>query len=59
MKEVADLGIVAVAQNGLVLEMRGVMPQLLLDVRKLGVKLVLLRRLRGVQASIQRLGRHY
>ena len=58
VKEVADLGIVAVAQDGLALEMLRVMPQLLLDVGKLGVKLVLLGRLRGVQASIQRLARH-
>src|SRR5674476_64830 len=54
VKEIADLGIVAVAQDGLALEMRRVMPQLLLDVRKLSVKLVLLRRLRSVHASIQR-----
>jgi hypothetical protein len=52
VKEIAYLGIVAVAQDALVLEMLSIMPQLLLDVGELGVKLVLFRRLRGVQASI-------
>lgn len=42
VKEIANLGIIAVAQDSLVLEMLDVMPQLLLDVGKLGVKLVLL-----------------
>ena len=58
VKEIADFWIVAVAQYGLIFEMLSVMPQLLLDVRKLRVKLILLRRLRGVHASIQRLARH-
>ncbi len=58
VEEIADLGIVAIAQHGLALEMLRVMPQLLLDVRKLGVKLVLLGRLGGMQTSIQRLARH-
>lgn len=52
VKEVADLRIVAVAQDGLALEVLGVMPQLLLDVGELGVKLVLLGRLGGMQTSI-------
>ncbi len=50
---VADFRIVAIAQQGFPFEMLRVMPQLLFDVRKLGVKLVLLGRLRGAQASIQ------
>ena len=58
MKEIADLGIVTVAQNTLILEMFRVMPQLLLDVRELGVKLVLFCSLRGAEASVQRLTRH-
>jgi hypothetical protein len=58
VKEIANLGIVAVAQDGLALEMLRVMPQLLLDVGDLGVKLILLGRLRRVQASIERLAFH-
>ena len=57
-KEIANLGIVAIAQDGLVFEIVCVMPQLLLDVGKLRVKLILLLRLCGVQFSIQRLARH-
>ena len=52
VKEIADLGIVAIAQDGLVFEKVCVMPQLLLDVDKLRVKLIILRRLCGVQFSI-------
>jgi len=59
VKEIAHLGIVAVRQDGLVLEVLRVMSQLLLDVGELGVKLILLGRLRGVQASIGRLARHH
>jgi hypothetical protein len=59
VKEITDRGIVAVAQDALVLEMFRAMTQLLLDVRKLGIKLVLFDRLRGVQASIQRLAHGY
>ena len=55
VKEVADLGVIAVAQDGLALEMLGVVLEFLLDVGKLGVKLILLGRLGGVQAAIQRL----
>lgn len=58
VKEVADLGIVAVAQDGLVLEMLRVMPQLLLNVGELGVKLILFGRFRCVQTSVQRFPRH-
>jgi len=54
MKEIAHPRIIAVAQDGLALEVRRVMLQLLLDVRKLGVKLILFQRLRGDHASIQR-----
>ena len=58
VKEVADLGVIAVAQDSLVLEVLGVVLEFLLDVGKLGVELILLRRSRGVQASIQHLLRH-
>ena len=57
MEEIAHLGIVAVAQDCLVLEVLGVMPQLLLDVRKLGVKLILLRGFRwraGFHSTVAR-----
>jgi hypothetical protein len=47
VEEIAYLWIVAVAQDGLALEMFRVMPQLLLDVGKLGVELILLRRRSG------------
>jgi hypothetical protein len=52
VEEVADLGIVAVAEDGLLLEVLRVVPQLFFDVGELCIKLILLRRLRGVQASI-------
>ena len=52
MKEIADFGVVAVAEDALVLEMFRVIAQLFLNVRKLGVKLVLLGRLRGLHTSI-------
>lgn len=55
VEELADLGIIAVAQDGLALEVLGVVLELLLDVGKLGVELVLLGRLGGMQASVQRL----
>jgi len=59
LEDVADTRVVAVAQDGLVLEMLRVMPQLFFDVGKLGVKLVLLGPRGGAQASIQRLGLHF
>ena len=52
VKEIADLGIVAIAQDGLVFEIVCVMPQLFLDVGKLRIKLIILRRLCSVQFSI-------
>ena len=58
VEEIADLGVIAVAKDALFREMLRVMPQLLLDVGKLGVKLVLLDCLSGVQASIQRRAPH-
>jgi hypothetical protein len=58
VKEVADLGVIAVAQDSLALEVLRVVLEFLLDVGKLGLELILLCRLRGVQASIQRLARH-
>ena len=42
MKEIAHLGIVAVAQHGLAFEMLRVVPQFVFNVGELGVKLVLL-----------------
>ena len=56
MEEIAHARIVAVAQNSLALKIRRVMLQFLFDIGKLGVKLVLLRRLRSVHAPIQRVG---
>ena len=58
VEEMADLWIVTIAENGLALEMLRVMPQLLLDIRKLGVILVLLGGPRAAQASIQRFVRY-
>lgn len=48
VKELADLGVVAVTQDGFVFEVFRVVPHLLLDVGELGIKLILLRRLGGV-----------
>lgn len=53
VEEVADARVVAIAKDGLALEVGGVVLEFLLDVGKLGVKLVLLGRLGGVQTAIQ------
>ena len=58
MKEVAHTRIVAVAVHQFVLEVLFVVLQLFLDVRKLSVKLVLLRVLRGMKTSILCFFRH-
>lgn len=58
LEEVAYTRVVAVAQDGFVLEMPLVMDKFLFDVGKLSIELVLLGRLRGVQASIKGLSRH-
>ena len=52
LEEVAYTRVVAVAQDGFVLEMPLVMDKFLFDVGKLGIELVLLGRPSGVQASI-------
>jgi len=52
VKEVADLGVIAVAQDSLALEVLRVVLEFLFDVGKLGVELILLGGLGGVQASI-------
>ena len=52
LEEVAYTRVVAVAQDGFVLEMSLVIGQFLLDVGELGIELVLLGRPSGVQASI-------
>ena len=42
LEDVRFLGVIAVAENGPPLEMRAVMPQLVLDIRELGVELIFL-----------------
>ena len=56
MKEVGDAGIVAIAVHTLVTEVSGVVAQLVLDVGKLGVELVVLLPLGFSQVFIQRHG---
>lgn len=58
VKEIARPRVVAVAQDYLTLEVRFVVFELLFDVGKLSVKLVLLRRFCGVQTSVQRCFAH-
>ena len=52
MKEVADSRVITVAKDCLALEMFPVMPQLILDVRKLGVELIFLRALSLVKVIV-------
>ena len=52
MEKIADTRIVAVTQDGFAFEVAYIMPQLLLDVRELRVKLILLRRFGGPQTLI-------
>jgi hypothetical protein len=52
VEEVADERVVAVAEDGLALEMSGIVTQFLLDVRELGIKLILFYSLRGAKASM-------
>jgi len=52
LEEVAYAWVVAIAEDGSVLEMPLVMDKFFLDVGKLGIELVLLGRPSGVQASI-------
>ena len=52
LEEIRLVGIVAVAQNGLALEVGAVVPQLVLDVGELGVELVLLGVLCFSQCSV-------
>ena len=52
LEKVAYTRVVAVAQDGFVLEVSLVVDELVLDVGKLGIELVLLGRPSGVQASI-------
>ena len=54
MEKVADLGVIAVAQDSLALEVLLVVLKLLLNVRKLCVEFILLLRLGGVKTSVQR-----
>ena len=52
MKEVADPWVVTVAENRLSFEMFPVMPQFVLDIGKLGVKLIFLSALRLVKVIV-------
>lgn len=52
VKEIADSWVITVAKDCLALEMFPVMPQLILDVRKLGVELIFLRALSLVKVIV-------
>ena len=52
MKEIADSRVIAVAKDCLSFEMLPVMPQLILNVRKLGVELIFLRALSLVKVIV-------
>ena len=52
MKEIADSRVITVAKDCLSFEMLPVMPQLILNVRKLGVELIFLRALSLVKVIV-------
>jgi hypothetical protein len=58
MKEIAHARIVAITENNLAFEMVFVVLEFFFNIRKLSVKLIFLRVLRGVQVLIERFRRH-